>query len=402
MKGQHFTLNRELGVDSVYTKDFTYEKALKTRKFHSELEGYRETPLASLESLARSLGVQRIWVKDESFRFGLNAFKAIGGSYAVCGSLAKRFGKDVDEMSFHQLRAEVQERLSDIHIVAATDGNHGRGIAWIASKLGVPVDIYMPKGSTAARVKAIENLGGTVYVTNEYYDETARMAYETAEKNHWLLCQDTTTRPDYLEFPTLCMQGYLTMSLEVLEHLSAAEEWPTHIFIQAGAGSLAGSVVGFFSNVMGEKNPCMVCVEAGNSDCVRVTAEAADGRLHILDGDISTIMAGLSVGEPCSIGWDVLRSHVKAFVSCPDSIAAQGMRVLGNPCGSDPRVISGESGAVGLGYVYEVLTNPELADQKEQLGLNEDSRILCFSTEGDTDPESYRNIVWNAAYPVER
>jgi len=400
MNGLRFTVNKQHGADSIYTEKFTYEQAQLSRKFHAGLRGYEATPLASLDGLARHVGVRKIWVKDESYRFGLNAFKALGGSYAVCSSLAERLGRNINEMSFPEFRDEVQAKLKGLHLVAATDGNHGKGIAWIASQLGVPVDIYMPKGTAEARVKAIEGLGGTVYVTDEFYDETARIAYEVAKKNGWLLCQDTTTRPDYTVFPLLCMQGYLTMSLEVLEALD--EERPTHFFIQTGAGSLAGSVIGFFSNVMKDDPACMVSVEASKSDCVRVTAEAADGRLHVLTGDISTIMAGLSVGEPCSVGWDVLRRNASVFVSCPDSITAEGMRVLGNPIKGDPRVISGESGAVGLGYVYEVLTNPELADQKKVLGLDENSRILCFSTEGNTDPEGYRNVVWNGAYPVQR
>ena len=401
MNGLRFTANKEHGANSIYTEKFTYEKALQVKKFHTGLEGYKATPLASLDGLARHVGVKKIWVKDESYRFGLNAFKALGGSYAVCSSLAERLGKNIDELSFSELRELVQTKLPGLHLVAATDGNHGRGIAWIAGRLGIPVDIYMPKGTTAARVRAIEELRGTVYVTDQFYDGTAQIAYEAAEKNGWLLCQDTTTKPDYIDFPLLCMQGYLTMSLEVLEALGDGER-PTHIFIQAGAGSLAGSVIGFFSNVMKDAPAHMVCVEASNSDCVRVTAEAADGRLHILTGDISTIMAGLSVGEPCSVGWDVLRRNISTFVSCPDPITAEGMRVLGNPIKGDPRVISGESGAVGLGYVYEVLTNPELADQKKALGLDENSRILCFSTEGDTDPDGYRSVVWDGAYPVQR
>lgn len=243
MSGLRFTKNKEHGADSIYTKKFTYDKALLTKKFHAGLEGYEPTPLASLDGLAEHVGVNKIWVKDESYRFGLNAFKSLGGSYAVCSSLAERLGKNMDEMTFTELRDEVQKKMPDMHLVTATDGNHGKGIAWIASRLGLPVDIYMPKGTKEARVKAIEDLGGTVYVTDHYFDDTARDAYEAAQKNDWLLCQDTTTRPDYLEFPLLCMQGYLTMSLEVLEALG--EERPTHIFIQAGAGSLAGSVIGF-------------------------------------------------------------------------------------------------------------------------------------------------------------
>lgn len=184
MEKARFTKNKELGVHSEYTEKLSYDKALQTRKFHEQLPGYNPTALVSLDSLADKLGVQKIWIKDESTRFGLNAFKSLGGSYGVCSSLAKLLGKELDTLTFAQLKDLVRQNLQGMHIVTATDGNHGRGIAWISGLLGLPVDIYMPKGTTQARIKAIENLGGTVHVTDVYFDDTARMASQAAEENN--------------------------------------------------------------------------------------------------------------------------------------------------------------------------------------------------------------------------
>ena len=192
------------------------------------------------------------------------------------------------------------------------------------------------------------------------------------------------------------MQGYGTMGLEAFEQL---EEKPTHIFLQAGVGSMAGAIAGLFASLYGEDRPTVVIVEPNKADCVFRTAQANDGKLHFVTGDMDTIMAGLACGEPCSIGWNVLRDYADHFISCPDYVAAKGMRILGNPAGKDDRVVSGESGASCFGCAAEIMTNPELAHIKEQLGLNENSRVLFFSTEGDTDRQNYRSIVWDGKYP---
>lgn len=161
----------------------------------------------------------------------------------------------------------------------------------------------------------------------------------------------------------------------------------------------AGAVTGFFASVYGEDRPVITIVEPNKADCVFRTAEAADGKLHFVTGEMNTIMARLACGEPCSIGWNVLRDYADNFISCLDYMAAQGMRILGSPVQGDPRVVSGESGAAAFGCVSEIMRDPKYADVRKKLGLNQDSRVLFFSTEGDTDQENYRSIVWDGAYP---
>jgi diaminopropionate ammonia-lyase len=188
------------------------------------------------------------------------------------------------------------------------------------------------------------------------------------------------------------------MGFEAHRQLLALGEKPTHIFLQAGVGSLAASITGFFAGVYGEERPIITIVEPNKADCVYKTAEANDGKLRFVTGDMDTLMAGLACGEPCTIGWNILSDYADNFISCPDYLAAKGMRILGNPCHGDVRVESGESGAVTLGLVAELMQNPEYRAAKEALSLDADSRVLCFSTEGATDWESYKSIVWEGAY----
>ena len=196
------------------------------------------------------------------------------------------------------------------------------------------------------------------------------------------------------------MQGYGTMAAEALEQLNdMGINKPTHIFIQAGVGSLAGTVQGYFAAVFEESRPKTVIVESNQADCLYKSVQAGDGKPRVVGGDMATIMAGLACGEPNSIGWNVLRDYSEMFMSCPDWVAARGMRVLGNPLGSDCKVVSGESGAVTTGALSALMQDEQLKEAREALGLNKDSKILLFSTEGDTDPDKYRSIVWDGEYP---
>ena len=222
-------------------------------------------------------------------------------------------------------------------------------------------------------------------------------AKEGEDRYGWVLVQDTAW-DGYEEIPGWIMEGYTTMAAEATEQLQG--EKPTHVFLQAGVGAMSGAICGYFASLYGDnERPIITIVEPDQADCIYQTAKANDGKLHFVTGDMNSIMAGLCCGEPCSIGWNVLRDHADHFISMPDAIAAEGMRILGNPLNGDPKVISGESGAATLGFVAEVLRNPELAELKNALQLNSDSRILCFSTEGDTDRENYRRIVWDGLYP---
>ena len=191
------------------------------------------------------------------------------------------------------------------------------------------------------------------------------------------------------------MQGYGTMASEAAEQLkSAGCDRPTHIFVQAGVGSLAGAIQGYFANLSPNNCPTTVIMEAQVADCLYQGAKACDGGYRTVGGDLQTIMAGLACGESNVISWEILKNHSTAFVSCPDWVAATGMRLLSAPVKGDPQVVSGESGAVGMGLLRTLMQDPDYAELKEALKLDENSRVLMFSTEGDTDPTNYKKIVW--------
>lgn len=372
------------------------ENAKKVQSFHASFPMYRATPLTELKETAHNLGLGTIYMKDESYRFGLNAFKVLGGSYAIGSYLAEKLGKTIEEMPYEELVSDrTKKELGDITFVTATDGNHGRGVAWTANKLRQNAVVYMPKGSARERLQNILAEGADASITDLNYDEAVRLANRQAEEKGWVMVQDTAWE-GYEDIPEWIMQGYGTMGYEAYTQLP---EKPTHIFLQAGVGSMAGAVTGFFASIYGEERPVITIVEPNKADCVYRTAEAADGKLHFVTGEMNTIMAGLACGEPCSIGWNVLRDYADNFISCPDYMAAQGMRILASPVKGDPQIISGESGAAAFGCVTEIMRDPKYRDIREKLGLNENSRVLFFSTEGDTDKENYRSIVWDGAYP---
>ena len=397
MKEEFKLVQLQHGTEEKYDINFlNEEEARKVQQFHASFPVYEKTPLAALPDTAAALGLGAMYVKDESYRFGLNAFKVLGGSYAIGNYLAQKLGMDISELPYEKMISdEVREKLGEITFVTATDGNHGRGVAWTANQLKQKAVVYMPKGSAEERLKNIQAEGADASITDLNYDEAVRLANSQAEKNGWVMVQDTAWE-GYEDIPTWIMQGYGTMGFEAWGHLP---EKPTHIFLQAGVGSMAGAVTGFFSNVYKEDRPIITIVEPNKADCLFRTAEANDGKLHFVTGDMNTIMAGLACGEPCSIGWNVLHSYADNFISCPDYAAAKGMRILGNPEGKDGKVISGESGAATVGCVAEIMTNPDLAWLKEKLQLDENSKVLFFSTEGDTDKENYKAVVWDGKYP---
>lgn len=384
-------------------KRFEYlsiEKAKDVLRFHESFPGYQITPLAVLKGLAKAVDVSSVCVKDESYRFGLNAFKVLGGSYAVGQVIAKRIGLQPDQIDYSILTSEMtRSKLGEITFVTATDGNHGRGIAWTASALGQKSVVYMPKGSSTERLENIREAGAEAEITDLSYDDAVRFAQKMASENGWVFVQDTAWE-GYEEIPTWIMQGYMTMAYESYKQLDVCGEGkPTHIFLQAGVGSMAAAMAGFFAQLCDDERPKIIIVEPNKADCLFKTAKADDGILRFVTAEMDTIMAGLACGEPSTIAWDVLDTYADAFISCPDFISAKGMRILGNPMSSDLRVISGESGSVGVGIFVEIMTNPELSHIKEQLSLKQDSRVLFFNTEGDTDKVGYRAVVWDGKYP---
>ncbi|NLI22396.1 MAG: diaminopropionate ammonia-lyase [Clostridiales bacterium] len=399
MQPIQWTANRMPRSDDRHLRLMSLENVERAYRFHRSFPQYGVTPLADLTGMARHLGLAALCVKDESYRFGLNAFKVLGGSFAIARYIAGQLGRDLADTDYEYLTsARLRAEFGQATFFTATDGNHGRGVAWAARQLGQKAVVHMPKGSARIRYDNIAREGAQVTIEEENYDECVRIAArEAAETPRGVIVQDTAWE-GYEDIPGYIMQGYGTMAREAADQfLSAAGAPPTHVFVQAGVGSLAGAVQGYLQNRFADQPPVVAVVEASAADCLYRGALAGDGRPRIVQGDLETIMAGLACGEPNTLSWDILRNHTAAFLSCPDWVSARGMRMLGAPVKGDPQVVSGESGAVGMGVVSTVMTDPAYAPLKAALGLDEKSRVLLFSTEGDTDPENYRRIVWDGA-----
>ena len=388
--------------DDKWLDVMSLENVAKARAFHTSFPQYSITPLDNLKGMAKYMGVAGVYVKNESYRFGLNAFKVLGGSFAMAQYIAQKTGKDVSEMTYDYLTSQqLKDEFGQATFFTATDGNHGRGVAWAANKLGQKAVVHMPKGSSQSRFDNIAKEGAQVTIEEVNYDDCVRMAAAEAEQTeHGVIVQDTAW-DGYEEIPSWIMQGYGTMASEAAEQLRQCEvNRPTHVFVQAGVGSLAGAVVGYFTNLYPNNPPKFVVMEAAAADCLYKGAVAGDGKPRIVTGDLQTIMAGLACGEPNTLSWDILRNHVSAFVSCPDWVSAKGMRMLGVPVKGDPVVISGESGAVGMGVLDAIMSDDAYKDLREALELDRFSQVLMFSTEGNTDPLKFRRVIWDGEYPT--
>ena len=398
--GLKWTVNHVPGSDDKFLDLMSEENVTKANEFHKSFPQYSVTPLQKLSALASYLGVKGIYCKDESYRFGLNAFKVLGGSYAMGRYIAKELGLDISQLPYNVLSSDkLREEFGQATFFTATDGNHGRGVAWAAKRLGQKAVVRMPKGTTKTRFDNIAKEGAEVTIEEVNYDDCVRMAAaEAAKTEHGIIVQDTAWA-GYEEIPSWIMQGYGTLVLEADKQLKEnGIDRPTHVFVQAGVGSLAGAVVGYFAHKYKENPPVMVVCEASAADCLYRSAVQADGNLVNVTGDLQTIMAGLACGEGNTIGWDILKNHVTVFASCPDWMSAKATRIYANPLENDPHIISGESGSVPLGLAYTALHDDDAQDLKEALKLDENSNILVISTEGDTDPVRYREIVWDGLY----
>ena len=398
--GLKWTVNHVPGSDDKFLDLMSEENVTKANEFHKSFPQYSVTPLQKLSALASYLGVKGIYCKDESYRFGLNAFKVLGGSYAMGRYIAKELGRDISQLPYNVLSSDkLREEFGQATFFTATDGNHGRGVAWAAKRLGQKAVVRMPKGTTKTRFDNIAKEGVEVTIEEVNYDDRVRMAAaEAAKTEHGIIVQDTAWA-GYEEIPSWIMQGYGTLVLEADKQLKEnGVDRPTHVFVQAGVGSLAGAVVGYFAHKYKENPPVMVVCEASAADCLYRSAVQADGNLVNVTGDLQTIMAGLACGEGNTIGWDILKNYVTVFASCPDWMSAKATRIYANPLENDPHIISGESGSVPLGLAYTALHDEDAKDLKEALKLDENSNILVISTEGDTDPVRYREIVWDGLY----
>lgn len=307
-------------------------------------------------------------------------------------------GKEIDEVDFNFIKNNAAAEINNVPFITATDGNHGRGIAWAAHELGQKAIVYLPMNSAKRRVEAIKETGAEAIVTDVNYDETVLMAIERSKEIGGYMVQDTAWE-GYTDVPTWIMQGYTTMGMETIDQLALlGYESPTHVFLQAGVGGMAAAILGLFANVYKQKAPKAVIVEPNAANCIFTSAEFDDGEPHNVEGDLKTIMVGLACGVPNPIAWPIIRDFSEMYLTCDDAIAARGVRIFANPLKDDPKIVSGESGAAGIGAFSILMGLEDLSEIRDVLGLDENSVVLFFNTEGDTDPVNYSEIIWNGKY----
>lgn len=349
--------------------------------------GYQRTPLHSLGAMASELGVQSVHYKDESPRFGLDSFKALGGAYAIYRTLEQLIHQRHPDakVSIEQLvNGDFAEVANQLTVCSATDGNHGRSVAWGAKLFGCRAIIYIHETVSQEREAAIAQYGAEVIRNPGHYDDAVRAAADDAASNGWTVVSDTSW-PGYSEIPSHVMHGYTVMVEEALRSLDTP---PTHIFIQGGVGGLAAAVCAQAWWELGSARPIVVVVEPENAACL--TASAENAALSAVHGDLETIMAGLACGEPSMTAWPILRDAARWFIAIPDELAANTMRRLAHPLPGDGPIVAGESAVAGLAACIEVAQS---ASQRQALRLDQHARVLVFGTEGATDRGMYEQIV---------
>jgi len=351
------------------------------RHFHASLPGYTPTPLVHLNTLAQAWGLADLWLKDESQRLGLSAFKALGASFAAAQLMKRHLGL-TGSPTLEDIRSALAEKGEQPTLVTATDGNHGRAVAWTARQLDCPAVVYMPRGSADARVEAIRAEGAEVQVLDCLYEGCVDTAEQEAKVRRWWLVQDTA-RPGYTSVPRWIMQGYLTLLDEVFEQLS--DERPTHVFLQCGVGSFAGAMAAGLATSM-PALPWIGLVQPSRADSA--ARSFAAGQPEPVPGDLDTIMAGMACAELSPLAWPILQALCAGVFSCPDEVAREGMRLA-----AEQGVVSGETGAVTLGLLRRLCNERALARWREEIGLDGTARVLLISTEGATDPVGYDAVL---------
>ena len=352
--------------------------------------GYAPTPLVSLPGLARRLGLREVRYKDERSRFGLKSFKALGGAYAVANVLKRaiRAAGQGDATSAALVSGAFSDIVGGVTVTCATDGNHGRSVAWGARLFGCRCVIFVHETVSEGRRDAIARYGAEVVEVKGNYDAAVRHAAATAAANGWTVVSDTSY-PGYREIPTDVMHGYGVMAAEIAGQLDAA---PTHVIVQAGVGALAAAVCADFWLRYGARRPFFVVVEPTAADCI--ARSLAAGHPVAVAGALETVMAGLACGEVSELAWEILRAGANAAVAVGDAHALAAVRAFADPVAGDPPIVSGETGAAGLAAL---LAADDDAGIRGKLRLDGDARVLLLGSEGDTDPAIYRQIVGRTA-----
>ncbi|HRW62573.1 MAG TPA: diaminopropionate ammonia-lyase [Bacteroidales bacterium] len=339
--------------------------------FHTSLDEYIPTSLISLPSLSKKYGVENIYIKDESLRFGLKAFKVLGASYALFQCLQKNPAIET--------------------FCTATDGNHGRAVAWSAKKFGKSAVIFVPKDTTINRIRLIESDGAMVIKINGNYDEACQQAEKLSKINNWTLIQDMAWE-GYEEIPAFIMAGYLTLFKELEDSLHTNPKPKIDIvFLQAGVGSLAGAGIYYYLNKYGNNRPKIVIVEPEEADPILFSFKR--NKISTTEGNCTTIMAGLNCGTPSTGAWNLIKNGADYSVKISDKYAKQAMRELYYPTNTDKRIISGESGVGGLAGFLAIMNENSLKTVRQSLNIGPNTNILFISTEGDTDEQVFEQII---------
>ena len=385
----HFE-NKRIQVCSEYKhQNILSLKSFKlANKEISSWDKYEPTPLYYLSDLANYAGVSSIAYKDENLRFSLKSFKALGGAYAVANLLIKKLKEiGIEANSSDLIAGTYIELTSKITVCCATDGNHGRSVAWGAQKFGCNCEIYIHRNVSIGREKAIAKYGAEVNRIEGNYDDSVRIAAEIAEENSYYVVSDTSYE-GYTDIPKDVMQGYTVMVDETMKQM---KETPTHVFLQGGVGGFPAAAVSFLVESL-DCPPIFVVVEPANADCL--FQSAVNGEPTVVHGDLDTVMAGLACGEVSLLAWSILESYVPHFMTIKDDSISKTMQLLAN---RQTPIVAGESAVAGLAGFLIASHDSSL---KETLKLDENSRILVFGTEGDTDEKMYEKMVGRSATEV--
>ncbi len=355
-------------LDRKFNKVFKNEDPLA---YHSKIRRYEPTPLISLSRLAKSLEIKELYVKDESRRFRQHNFKTLGASFAIHKFLEANPGKHT--------------------FCTATDGNHGRSVAWAAKMKRQKAVIFIPVNTALSRIKNIKKQRGKVIIVDGDYDAAVLRAREEAEKNGYILIQDTSWE-GYTEIPTLIAAGYKTMMMELDELLHTSKEpLIDFVFLQSGVGTWASSVVAYYRNKYPRNMPKIITVEPMESDSLLESIRQKG--LSKTKGSQQTLMSGLNCGTPSYLAWKILKDGVDLFLAIPDDYAIKAMQNLYFPFKNDRQIFAGESGAAGLGGLTALAFDESLEKVKKEIGLNRQSRVLIFNTEGVTNPEMFEELI---------
>ncbi len=342
------------------------------RRFHRRLRCYAPTPLVSLPKLAKSLGIKELLVKDESKRYRIDTFKSLGASYAIAKVVSQR-------------------RKEKLIFCTATDGNHGRSVAWAAKNSRQKSVIYVPNYTTEQRIKNIKKYGAEVIVVDGDYDQAVFIANTESEKKGYILIQDNSWE-GYTEIPMYIMAGYKTMMIEMENSIHPPEEpLVDFVFLQVGNGTWASSVVAYYRTRYPKKMPTLVSVEPAECECMMESFR--NGKLSRTKKSQKTILTGLRCGTPALLAWDILKDGIDIFMSIPDAYGIKAMQDFYYPFKQDKQIFAGESGAAGLGGLISMACDPTLQGLKKEVGLNEESRVLVFVTEGVTDSEVFEDLI---------